>query len=87
MYLPKKIASWLAPLIDAGKLRVDGYVPENAEGLSKNTAPAMLVVFLCEKGQHLLEKTEVQTKQDALHQVVRHAYHDVQSYADAGPGA
>ena len=27
-YLPRKMASWLAPLIDSGQIHLDGYVPQ-----------------------------------------------------------
>ena len=30
-HLPRRVSSWLAPLVDAGKLRVDGFVPKAAE--------------------------------------------------------
>ena len=31
-YLPKSMASWLAPLIDKGKIHLDGYVPQGIQG-------------------------------------------------------
>ena len=27
-YLPRKMASWLVPLIDSGQIHLDGYVPQ-----------------------------------------------------------
>ena len=29
-YLPRNMASWLAPLIDQGKIHLDGYVPQSS---------------------------------------------------------
>ncbi|NQT15057.1 MAG: HIRAN domain-containing protein [Planctomycetes bacterium] len=80
-HLPRRLVSWLAPLIDAGKLRVDGYVPQTAEP-NHNTCPVVLSPFLCKNGRHLLEKTEVHGKLDALHEVVRQAYEEAQEYSD-----
>jgi hypothetical protein len=68
--LPRRLASWLAPLIDAGKLRVDGHASKTAEP-RHNACPVTLTVFLCEKGRHLLEKTAISGKLDALHEIVR----------------
>ena len=55
-HLPRHMSSWLAPLIDAGKLRVDGLVPRTAKR-NDNTCPITVTVYLCQKGRHLLEKT------------------------------
>ncbi|MDV2504708.1 MAG: HIRAN domain-containing protein, partial [bacterium] len=48
-HFPRRLTSWLASLIDAGKLRVDGYVPEKAEA-SAHRCNLILTVFLVEKG-------------------------------------
>ena len=80
-HLPRKVVSWLAPLIDAGKLRVDGYVPHTAEP-SQNTCSVILIPFLYKKGRHLLQKTKIHDKLDALHEVVRQAYMEAQAYSD-----
>ena len=85
-HLPRKLVSWLAPLLDSGKVRVDGCVPESAEENQKHsptTRPLCLAVFLCKKGKTLLEKTQIHGKLDALHEVVRRAYEDIQDYSDA----
>lgn len=80
-HLPRKLASWLAPLIDAGKLRVDAHVPETAEP-SETTCPVVLTPFLTKRGQHLLKPTKIHSRLDALHEVVRRAYEDIQGYSD-----
>ena len=85
-HLPRKLVFWLAPLLDAGKVRVDGCVPETAEEnreRSPTTRSLILTVFLCKKGKTLLEKTQIHGKLDALHEVVRRAYEDIQDYSDA----
>jgi len=85
-HLPHRLCSWLAPLVDSGKVRVDGYVPKNAprpEERDSPRSPLTLSIFLCGKGKGLLAKREVGTKLDALHNVVRRAYEEVQGYTDA----
>ena len=76
------MASWLAPLIDEGKIHLDGYVPQSFTETEERTSscPLNLMVFQCEKGRHLLEKAEPKNDLEALHQTVLHAYQDAQSY-------
>ena len=42
--------------------------------------PVNLMVFQCEKGHRLLEKTEPQNELEALHQTVLQAYQNAQAY-------
>ena len=83
-YLPRKMASWLAPLIDHGQIHLDGYVPQNhAEtGDEPTHCPVVLTVFQCEKGCGLLEKAEPKNELDALHQTVLQAYQNAQGYCN-----
>ena len=81
-YLPRSMASWLAPLIDSGEIHLDGYVPQNFTETEKESSrcPLALMVFQCEEGHRLLERSEPANELDALHQTVLHAYQDAQSY-------
>ncbi len=81
-YLPKDMASWLAPLIDQRKIHLDGYVPKGFKDTGEETprCPANLMVFQSEKGRRLLEKAEPQTEFEALHQTVLQAYQNAQEY-------
>jgi hypothetical protein len=81
-YLPKKIASWLAPLIDSDQIHLDGYVPQFSPRTCEEPDrwPINLMVFQCEKGHHLLENAEPKTELDALHQTVLQAYQNAQGY-------
>ena len=81
-YLPKTMASWLAPLIDEGKIHLDGYVPQVSGESEEDAArcPVNLMVFQCEQGRRLLEKTEPRDEREALHQTVLQAYQNAQSY-------
>ena len=63
-YLPKSMASWLAPLIDDGKIHVDGYVPQcHPETIGDSGhCPVVISFFESEKGHGLLEKVEPNDK-------------------------
>ena len=66
-YLPKSTASWLAPLIDKGKIHLDGYVPKESKDTGEETSrPVNLMVFQGKKGRRLLEKSEPQTELESL---------------------
>jgi len=85
-HISRRMCSWLAPLVDSGKVRIDGRVPDHApdsKDREPSTSPLALSIFLCKKGKGLLAKREVHTKLDALHDVVRRTYEEVQSYANA----
>lgn len=81
-HVPRDVSRWMTPLIDAGKIRVDGCVPAEApdSGPEPNTAPLLLSIFLCPKGQAMLDPARPATKQQALHEVVRRTYQQVQGY-------
>lgn len=77
-YLPRRMARWLAPLIDSGKIRVDGAVPAYAEfrdGSLITTMPLHVSVYLCAKGKRLLrENATPRDVPSALHETVRSAF-------------
>jgi hypothetical protein len=78
-YLPRKIISWLAPLIDSEQIHLDGYVPQVCEE-SSSRCPMVLMVFLCEKGRRLLDKTQPRNVLESLHQTILQAYENAQKY-------
>ena len=80
-YLPARMACWLAPLIDQGEIRLDGYVPQDLDG-GEETArcPVTLMVFQGENGRRLLQETDPHSELEALHQTVLHAYENAQGY-------
>ena len=81
-YLPRKIASWLAPLIDSEQISLDGYVPQVTQETCEEQpkCPITLMVFQCEKGRQFLQKAEPTSDQESLHQVILQAYQNAQSY-------
>ena len=78
-YLPRKIASWLAPLIDNEQIHLDGYVPQDCQEKS-GRCPVVLMVFLCEKGHRLLGKSQPRNVLESLHQTILQAYENAQKY-------
>ena len=84
-HLPRKLVAWLAPLIDAGKISVSGYIPKSADishPSPKTQCPVVLMIFQCEKGRRLLERTEPRTAVEVVHEVVRQSYQDAQCCRD-----
>ncbi|MGO9114040.1 MAG: ARPP-1 family domain-containing protein [Thermoguttaceae bacterium] len=83
-YLPRNMASWLAPLIDQGKIHLDGYVPQESKADEETSrCPVNLMVFQSENGRLLLERAEPHEELEALHQTVLHAYQDAQGYRNS----
>ena len=82
-YLPARVASWLAPLIDSEKVRLDGYVTQSGRIRRQSTLPVTLTVFLTAKGKRLLEPRKVHAREDALHELLLRTYRDVQGYSNA----
>ena len=81
-YLPRKMSSWLAPLIDSGQIHLDGYVPQGSGETREEPSrcPVNLMVFQCEKGQHILEEAEPANELETLHQTVLRAYESTRGY-------
>ena len=84
-HLPRRVACWMAPLVDAGQIRIEGYVPQDAKPIAKyhGSLPVTLTVYVSESGKNLIARREVQTKLDALHETVRRGYDDAAGYANA----
>ncbi len=81
-YLPKSMASWLAPLVDQAKIHLDGYVPQDFIPAADKACPVNLMVFQRDEGRHLLERAEPNNDLETLHQTVLQAYHNAQAYRD-----
>ena len=82
-HIPRRISAWLAPLLDGGKVRADGVVGSTPPPPFTKRAPLRLMLHLCSKGRHILEATpEPSTELEALHEIIRRAYADVESYKD-----
>jgi hypothetical protein len=76
-YLPDELAQWLAPLLQAGKIRVEGYcasvLPEDPAG-QKQSSSLVLSIFLCKSAVGLLDKPIAKGELGALHERAYRAY-------------
>jgi len=84
-HLPRKLSAWLAPLLDAGKVRIDAHLPAVANGsplLDPDADRLVLVVFLRSKGKPMLDSRQSRVRFDLMHEVVRQAYQDAQQCGD-----
>ena len=73
-HLPQKEASWIAPLIDAGKLIIDGSVSD-AQPAKTRRALLRVKLYLTPKGFHTLEASSgCSTEAQAIHEVILAAY-------------
>jgi hypothetical protein len=84
-YLPRSVACWLAPLLDAQKVRIEAYLPLRpglSQGVKAPSLPVVLSVFIADQAAGLLEKKEIRTKEDVLHQVFYQAYKQAHEFSD-----
>jgi len=68
-HLPRKVAAWLAPLLDAGEIWVEG---ETKRGVAPKygALPVLLSVYLCRKGMHILcSNADPRNDQEMYHQI------------------
>ncbi len=85
-YVPRLVASWLAPLVDSGKIRIEGYIAARfhpAEMAGATKLPLVLMVFLQPSGHEILEAEDRQGKTDALHQLALETFRKAQSFDNA----
>ena len=79
-HLPRRMAAWLAPLLDAGKVRVDGRCETGDHG---ETTAVRLRIYLCPKGKSVLQRVKAPANEvSALHEVIRRAFREAKSYED-----
>jgi len=83
-YVARHTSSWLAPLIDSGKVRVEGYIPTSEEAVSGRSGKhrLALMVFLSPKGESILASGPIETKHDTLHALALWVYGDARSLTD-----
>jgi hypothetical protein len=80
-YVPQQVSSWLAPLLDAGKADVEGYVPSTAAPGTRG-GPLGVMAFLSAEGLALLDGRKAPANHDASHRLVLSAYENVQTTLD-----
>lgn len=81
-HLPPGLADWLQPLMQKGRIRLEGYVPMGAAEASyvSPTQITIVVMVFQASGGNLLAPIEPADESEALHEMVRHAYCSAQSY-------
>lgn len=85
-YLPHSLAKWLGELLRADRVQLSGYRPTGSQPTDAKTEPRLRVrlsVFFTPAGLAILRPRRPRTKAEALHEVVRVAYEQVQQYAQA----
>lgn len=83
-YIPRQTAAWLAPLIDEGKVRVEGYVlgAEDVIDADRPAAPLAVMVFLPQAGLPILRRPPAEDRLNNLHALALQALDEVQSMED-----
>jgi len=83
-HLPRELAHWLAPLIDAGKVRAEGRCENPFPQLEHEVGTSMrLKTYLRPKGKAILQRVKSPTDElQALHEAVRRAFADARNYED-----
>jgi hypothetical protein len=79
-YVPRPTVAWLAPLLDSGKIRIEGYVPTHPHSIrttDPERLPLAIMIHLTKAGLSILETTGSQDKPRALHELALHAYRPI----------
>ena len=87
-HLPRKLVSWLAPLIDSGAIRIEGEISSFESQTNHHSKqysyPLKLGIYLCPKGKKILKKnTSPVDHLQALHETIRKTYEDIRHYRNA----
>ncbi len=84
-HLPRRTAAWLAPLIDAGKIRADGRIAASSE-IQETSAPLDLSLHVAPKGKAILERNrQPASGREAVHQMVLALYLESAAWEDMRP--
>ena len=76
-FLPKKTSSWLAPLIDQGKVMIDGFVKDSYSD-NDYSIPIQIKITLKSKGEDIFKKGKnISSAEEAFHEVVLYSYENI----------
>jgi len=81
-YVPRRISSWLAPLIDSGEVRAEGRV---AESPTEKPGKAFILIelYLHGKGRHILRRdSDPSGELEAIHQAVQTIWSESDEWTD-----
>ena len=86
-YLPRRVAVWLAPLLDSDKVRIEGAVPHTQMG-RQGICPLDLRVFVTKRGGDILARNpDPKDLRESLHQLVLSAYDGIGRLSEPGVAA
>jgi hypothetical protein len=75
-FLPKKASSWLAPLIDQGKVQIDGFVKDTYYD-NDYSIPIQIKITL-KKGENIFKKDKnITSAEEAFHEAVLYSYENI----------
>ncbi|MCK4538822.1 MAG: HIRAN domain-containing protein [Candidatus Krumholzibacteria bacterium] len=81
-YVPRRISSWLAPLVDSGEVWVEGHVAESSATRSDRTF-MLIELYLHKKGRHILQDNgDPSGELEAIHQAVLTIWSDIERWTD-----
>jgi len=82
-HVPRRISSWLAPLIDAGEVRVEGRVAESSEAQQAGRVFILIELYLEAKGGHILRgDVDPASEAEAMHQAVLSVWNAIDEWTD-----
>ena len=85
-YVSPSTATWLTPLLDGGKIRVEGYIAARcrpAETADTTKLPLVLMVFLQASGRGILDTKKRRGESDANHRLALEAFRKAQTFDNA----
>jgi hypothetical protein len=83
-FLPKKSSSWLAPLIDQGKVMIDGFAKE-AINDNDYSVPIEIKITLKSKDEDIFTKNKlISSAEEAFHEAVLYSYENIIDKCDHG---
>ena len=82
-FLPKKSSSWMAPLIDQGKVMIDGIVKDSYYD-NDYSIPIDIKITLKSKGEDIFKKSKnISTAEEAFHEAVLYSYESIIDKCDS----
>ncbi len=83
-FIPRETASWLAPLIDQGKVHIEGTVPDTSMPHPRERHrryPLVIHLYLCSNGASILDTNpSPNTDMEALHEIVLDSFTKIPFY-------
>ena len=82
-HVPRRISSWLAPLIDSGEVWAEGRVAESAKAQESDRAFILIEIYLHKKGRHILRRdADPKDVLEGFHQAVLAIWSGIDRWTD-----